>query len=58
MSELLLVAPLEVAFGVLVAAGVLGDDELPHAASPTTAAPASKEAANHLLRIYRLQSLR
>jgi hypothetical protein len=45
------VLPVEVLLGALAALGVLEDDELPHAASPTTAAAASTEAANHRLRI-------
>src|ERR1700683_2873742 len=41
----------EVAAGVLAALGVLEDEEPPHAASPTTAAAARTEPANHRLRI-------
>jgi hypothetical protein len=50
-SELLLLLAVEVAFGVLAALGVLEDEEPPHAASPTTAAAARKDVANHRLRI-------
>jgi hypothetical protein len=54
IEELLLVLPaLEVAAGVVVLE-LLGVEELlllPHAASPTTAAAARTEAANHRLRI-------
>src|SRR5271156_5046401 len=48
----------EVAAGVLAALGVLEDEEPPHAASPTTAAAARTEPANHRLRMYLLHSLR
>src|SRR3984885_611076 len=47
--EALVLLPVLV-FPVFAAVGVL-DEEPPHAASPTTAAAASTEAANHRLRI-------
>src|ERR1700728_763572 len=49
-TEALVLLPVLV-FPVLAAVGVLEDELPPHAASPTTAAAASTEAANHRLRI-------
>src|ERR1700684_825829 len=48
--EALVLLPVLV-FAVVAAVGVLEDELPPHAASPTTAAAASTEAANHRLRI-------
>jgi hypothetical protein len=50
MSVLLLLLAVEVALGVVAALGGFEDEE-PHAASPTTAAAARTDVANHRLPI-------